>query len=876
MFISFKAGDRMRKVLIQDNFYKSVPWNKREKVEILCKKIERQLNESKSGIYGTTIASQTKKFRNKNHLFKFRASDGDRIMFTYTKYLKNYRDEYGSGICLIKYISQHDEQNKEAKHYDEDNNRKIDDEKQSEEIFLEIQEAKEDEYNRYKNFFDLDKTIVYIKNENELSKLYEQDDDLREVYISNQQFEYVCDMRPTILMGGAGSGKTLVCLHKLNNYKKYEGEKVYFTYSKGLKKKSQKIFNKISSGSEKIPFYTLESYCLKILELKESQFVDFIWFRQNFDAIKEYIHLPLSISAVDVWAEIRGIIKGYMWNEWTRNFPIFFKEINEISRKVLEHKYKYIKKYSNDGRYIICEDTTIKLFNEIIGKLNRDEEISIENKEVIFEDLKKIYKISTNFEYRKTGEKFDKRILSLKEYLNLSKEVSIYSENERKIIHTVCINYQKYIDSKNLYDDNDLAGLSIIKLSEGLKKPFEYLVVDEVQDLTELQLYFIYNLVENKENILFAGDIHQIINPTYFSSGRLKKLFSVNSKKIYEGYLSKNYRSQKNIVDLANKLSDIRRKYIAKRNAENEQLIEAINEGQTLMYLCKNNYSLKQMLLSINEKANAATIVADNEDKKYLESIIGSPANNIYTVAEIKGLEFEYIFCYNLIGKYYTYWNEILSGKVKKNAKYRYYFNMFYVSITRARKYLCVYNEIANEFFQKEVSQLFEFVKEFKAERLHLDGEDKDSSYWQNKAIQLEETDNFDKAILAYKKGNSDNKNILRCEAKLKAKQKEYNDAIQIMLQIGEYKYAKKYAEDSGDKSMIILSAMLSGNEDYEKLEQKYGRNIVNKVLMSNIMDKNFGELIQKNYIENYILFNMLEDIDKIDKEITAITGENI
>jgi len=864
----------MKKVLIQENFYNSVPLHKRESVQNLCKKIERQLNEKNGGIFEKCKVFKTIKFHNKEHLFKLRASSGDRIMFTYTKFLQNYRDEYGSGICLIKYISQHDQQNKEARNFNENKVRKIDGERESEEILLGIEEAKQEEYNQYKNYFDLEKTIVYIKNENELSKLFQQNDEVKDVYISKQQSEYACNMKPTILLGGAGSGKTLVCLHKLNNYKKSQGKKAYFTYSKGLKNKSLKLFNKISSSSKDISFYTLQSYCLNILGLKEKQFIDFIWFSKNLYVIKKSIQLPQSMGAIDIWSEIRGIIKGYMGVKWTRNFPICFKEINEISRNVLEHKYKYIKKYKDDARQIICEDTTKERYQKVKEELNIDVEISRIDKKVVYGDLKKIYKMSTKFEYKNTEENFDKRILLLQDYLDLSKEISIYSEDEKKIIHAICTNYQEYIDSKKLYDDNDLAGLTIMKLSKKPKKPFECLVVDEIQDLTELQIYLFYNLVQSKENILFAGDVNQIINPTYFSCGRLKKLFSINNKNIYESYLKKNYRSQKNIVELANKLASIRKKNIAKQNEENELLVEGINEGKPLLYLCKNNYSLKQMLLAINEKANAATIVADNEDRKYLEKIMGSRATNIYTVSEIKGIEFEYIFCYNLTGKYSSYWDNIFCGKAKKNARYRYYFNMFYVSITRARKYLCVYNEVENEYLKKELSPLFEFVDGFKVEDLYLENEDNDSMNWECRARELEEVENYDKAISAYKRASSDNKNISRCKAKLKAKAKEYDSAIKIMLQIGEYKYAMQYAQESGDKAMIILASMVSGNDNFKKLEQEYGIDSVNEVLVNNIINKEFIQLIHFNYIENYVLINMLNDIDKINKGIIAMTRD--
>lgn len=865
---------KMRKVLIQDNFYKSVPREKKEKVEKLCREIERQLNSSNSGIFGTYLSAQSGKFHGKKHLFKFRSSDGDRIMFTYSKYLENYRGEEGSELYLIEYISQHDQQNRRARSFNENTNRKLGIKNYNEELVFDIDEADEEEYGGYDKYFDLDNTITYIKNEDELSQLFEKDGEQRSAYISNKQFEYVSDMRAAVLLGGAGSGKTLVCLHKLECYRNYEGNKAYFTYSEGLKKKSEKIFSKISKGSDKINFYTFESYCLKLLGLRGNQFIDFFWFKKNFDMIKKSIQLPVGIGAIDVWSEIRGIIKGYMWSGWNRNFPISFKEINGISRKVLGEKYGYIKTYKNDERQIICENTSEARKNEIIKWLQSDEEITEEQKKIVLKDLKKIYSRSTAFEYSSTDENFDKRILSLVDYLELSKDICIYSEEDRKAIHAICVSYQMHIDRNNLYDDNDLAGLSLIKLKERSKRPFQFLVVDEVQDLTELQLYFLYNLVENKDNIYFAGDIHQIINPTYFSSGRLKSLFSVNGKNLREQYLNKNYRSQKHIVELANRLSAIRGSFIAKRNQESEEIVQAINEGQELFYLQKGENNLKQMLHAINERSNAATITADNEDRQYLEDILGGKSNNIYTVTEIKGLEFDYIFCYNLIGKYSVYWKDIFAEKARKNAKYRYYFNIFYVSITRARKFLCVYNEEENEFFSGAVSELFEFLKDYNAEDLYLDEKDMDSTNWQKKAEELEDVEHYDKAILAYKKAKADSNNILRCEAKLKAKEKDYDSAIKIMLNIGEYEYVKKYAEDSGQESMIILAAMLSKDADYSDLDQQHGKDKVQEVLVDNITNKDYGDLINQNYMENYILLNMLEDIDRINRGITALTGE--
>ncbi len=864
---------KIRKVFVHEGFYKSVPREKRVKVQKLCEKIEQQLRNSDTGIHGTSIESQSRKFHNKKALFKFRASDGDRIMFTYTTHLANYREEYEAGIYLIEYISQHDQQGRKAQNYDENIARNLDYSGHFDSLKLELEEVEQDEWEKYNDYLDLDKTVVYIKSEEELLRLFESESDASEVYISKQQFEYAKDDKASILMGGAGSGKTLVSLHKLNNYKNSEGRVGYFTHSKGLKKKSEKIFSKISDKDNTTEFFTVIDYCLSELGIKEKQFIDFVWFDKNFKNIAGSMTLPKGVNKIDIWSEIRGIIKGYMFKNWKRIYPISFKKIKQISRDILENKYKYIEQYNDDPRKIICSNSSIDCLNRTVDKLNRDQNFTDNEKKVIFEDLKKIYEMSRHFQYGKNDENRDLRLLPLGEYLNLKDEVSIYSEDERRVLHKICIKYQQYIDKEKLYDDNDLAGLTIVKKNQQEEEGFAFIAVDEAQDLTELQLYLIYNLARDKDKILFAGDIHQIINPTYFSNSRLEKLFAVNNEKIYERYLTKNYRSQKNIVKLANKLGEVRRRCIAKTNVENEQLEEAINEEQSLFYLNKDQSNLKQILLDINEKANAATIVCDDEDREYLRSIMNVKANNIYTVSEIKGLEFDYIFCYNLVGKYNDYWNEILEGKARKNAKYRYYFNVFYVAITRARKHLCLYNETPNKLLRKEIVDLFENIKEYDQERLHLTLNVNEREEWEKRGLELEESENFEKAILAYEKADLNINDITRCRAKIRAKEKDYDGAIHMMLKIEEYEYAKEYSEIIDNKEMLVLCSMLSDDKDHKKIEEEYGKTFVNEVLAKNILNEDFMKQINFNYIENYVHLNMLVDIDKIGKSIQKMKG---
>ena len=92
-------------------------------------------------------------------------------------------------------------------------------------------------------------------------------------------------------------------------------------------------------------------------------------------------------------------------------------------------------------------------------------------------------------------------------------------------------------------------------------------------------------------------------------------------------------------------------------------------------------------LESFEKNVKGAIIVSDDDERKRISEISGVK-HRIFTVGEIKGLEYRDIICCNLISKHLTAWERILSGEVKQDQRYRKYFNLFYVGITRARKIL--------------------------------------------------------------------------------------------------------------------------------------------------------------------------------------------
>lgn len=269
------------------------------------------------------------------------------------------------------------------------------------------------------------------------------------------------------------------------------------------------------------------------------------------------------------------------------------------------------------------------------------------------------------------------------DYLALNKKYTVYSEEIRKEIYKIALNYQEWLTIKGHLDENDLARRMILHS----KERFDCIICDEVQDLTEVEIYMLKTLVKNKENLLLSGDIHQIINPTYFSFSRVKSLFYKGE--YIEKQLGKNYRSQKKIVDLANELSDLRGEYIGKLGEDYKEA--SILEGEDVYLYKKDNEFLKKL-----EENTTIILVPTYQMKEKLRAELPKIANKVLTVQDIKGLEFDSVVLYNFATELKKYWEIIFSGGAKKNQLYRYYFNLLYVGLTRARKRLLFMEEEKN------------------------------------------------------------------------------------------------------------------------------------------------------------------------------------
>ncbi|ONI45327.1 hypothetical protein AN641_00640 [Candidatus Epulonipiscioides gigas] len=338
--------------------------------------------------------------------------------------------------------------------------------------------------------------------------------------------------------------------------------------------------------------------------------------------------------------------------------------------------------------------------------------------------------------------KNNQKLLSLDSYLNIPKQYSIFNKEEKEEIYKVALAYQKWIKDYNQYDENDIAG-KILK-SNNLPM-YDYIVVDEIQDLSELQIYLISKLIKPNGKIVWAGDTNQTIYPTFFNFGRLKNLYFTYEQKLICKVLTKNYRGTRQITNLINEIVKCRQLYIGKSTDDCTEV--ALKDGSIPKILDFKENEFTFLFNELLDKHYCVVVVGSENTRKNLIQKYKGLKRRIFLIHEIKGLEYDNVYCYDLMSEYSEHWNEILNYKHKKNNHMKYYFNLLYVGISRAKSNLFIYESKYKELNFKPF-EICEIVKEYNLEIVALT-QKSTAKDWENEAKRLEQVGQTEQSQLA-------------------------------------------------------------------------------------------------------------------------------
>ncbi|MCX6252358.1 MAG: hypothetical protein NTX61_16620 [Bacteroidetes bacterium] len=300
-----------------------------------------------------------------------------------------------------------------------------------------------------------------------------------------------------------------------------------------------------------------------------------------------------------------------------------------------------------------------------------------------------------------TGLDISKEYLTREDYLGLGVKQSIFLAEERERVYNLFEKYLLFLKENHSYDIN-IYSHHLLQVCQPF---YDYIVVDEVQDFTNIQLYLILKSLKKSLNFILCGDANQVVHPNFFSWSHLKSMFYQQEVKGNEiRILHANYRNSPAISSLANRLLKIKNARFGSLDKESNYLVSTVSQTEgEMVFLEEKGKTVSDLARKTRMSVNYAVLVLRNEDKSKARSLFPSPL--LFSVQESKGLEYENIILYNFISDNASEYNNVCDGVTQealtgdslvyargrdKSDKsldvYKFYINSLYVAITRAVK----------------------------------------------------------------------------------------------------------------------------------------------------------------------------------------------
>jgi hypothetical protein len=338
--------------------------------------------------------------------------------------------------------------------------------------------------------------------------------------------------------------------------------------------------------------------------------------------------------------------------------------------------------------------------------------------------------------------------LSREEYLALGVRQSIFAASQRGRLYDLFEKYLSWLKDAKLYDLNLIAHEWRAKAAPR----YDFVVIDEVQDITPVQLALVLATLRHPGRFLLCGDSNQIVHPNFFSWAQVKSLFWREPELAQRqplSMLTANFRNSREATRVANQLLKIKQRRFGSIDRESNFLVRAVGAEAGVVTLAPDKDDLKRELnQKIRQSTRFAVLVMREEDKIEARKHFTTPL--LFSIHEAKGLEYENIVLYRFISDHRAEFTEIADGvtaqdltadeldyrrakdKADKSLEvYKFFVNALYVALTRATANLYLIESDTGH-------RLFELLELTPAGRVQVDAKQSSLEDWQREARKLE------------------------------------------------------------------------------------------------------------------------------------------
>ncbi|MFA5663313.1 UvrD-helicase domain-containing protein [Castellaniella sp.] len=292
-------------------------------------------------------------------------------------------------------------------------------------------------------------------------------------------------------------------------------------------------------------------------------------------------------------------------------------------------------------------------------------------------------------------------------YRALGVRESIFTENQRDTVYDLFEKYRAWLQQAGLFDLNLIAWEWLARVTPR----YDFVVIDEVQDMTPVQLALILKTLTKPGQFLLCGDSNQIVHPNFFSWSQVKNLFwrdpELASRQTLN-VLNANFRNGHEATRVANQLLKLKQQRFGSIDRESNYLVDAVGGAPGTVHLMTDQPSVKKDLdRQISQSTQFAVLVMRDEDKAQARRHFRTPL--LFSVREAKGLEYDNIILYRFVSDHRQEFSEVAHGiapsdleadtldyrrardKTDKSLQiYKFYVNALYVALTRALRNLYV------------------------------------------------------------------------------------------------------------------------------------------------------------------------------------------
>ena len=496
---------------------------------------------------------------------------------------------------------------------------------------------------------------VYLANK--LYRTYSNDINLPLLNEEQRAIVYA-EGKNLLVQGIAGSGKTNICIDKIifAAASAYRGKTLYSTFSRGLlldvKKKTDEYARMVRAFADALDTGKVHIETTDVL------------------AATRVLGVPLS-SAEMLRLQLTNIAE-YLETK--------------VDYLLIDDFYR--------GKYGEGRRADERTFDEFISSVKNYNLLQRMKKHGIPREV--LYKEIYGYIFGKASGEVDKaRYVAERE--------GSFTKQEAEYVYDMAEAYRTYLMGSNHYDLN----LACEEMSREIKYPeYSLAILDEVQDFTRVQLEFFKNIAIK---LFCVGDASQMVNPAYFSFAALKDiLYKKDVTEVAE--LTYNYRNSKEIADIVKALAVINRETFGVHGFVLDAEAVSREKGAFALTFRTDDF-IERMKREVTD--NFTIVVSTQKEKERLRAAL--PLKEILTVSEIKGLERDTVVLYNVLSSNKESFARLARTTVDRktadeNSLYRYYFNLFYVGVSRARRHLFVAEESIVPQFTRFFEEHFERV----------------------------------------------------------------------------------------------------------------------------------------------------------------------